>query len=137
MVGTRQYITAVTAFRNINYNHYRQYVVGVRHLQHTSDLFLMRFRVICVIYVCVFLTRMPPPCSNVPAFISICHTLGFSAMYFVISCSFMSSLMLSSHIFFCLPFYFFFHALAYLASSWWYTLLSSFTRGPTIAMDFF
>ena len=49
------------------------------------------------------LTYMPPPCSNGPTFVFICHTLRFCAMSFVISQSFMSSLMLSSHLFLGLP----------------------------------
>ena len=51
-----------------------------------------------------FLTHRPPPCSNGPAFTFMCHILRFCAMSSVILNSFMSSLMLSSHLFLGLPF---------------------------------
>ena len=42
----------------------------------------------------------PPSCSNGPAFIFMCHTLRFSVISSVILYSFMSSLILSSHLLF-------------------------------------
>ena len=45
----------------------------------------------------------PSPCSNVRAFMFMCHTLRFSGMPSIISYSFMSSQMLSSHLLSGLP----------------------------------
>ena len=64
-------------------------------------------------------SHRPHPCCNGAAFVFMCQTLRFHAMSFVILYSFMSSLMLSSHLFLGLPFVSF-PALACLTYSWWY-----------------
>ena len=99
----------------------------------------------------------PPPCSNGPAFLCMCHTLRFCAMSFIMLYSFMSSLMLSSHLFLGLPLllfpstcmfniflvvsspFFSFQALACL-TSWWYPPVSSlklqFRQYPVIHANY-
>ena len=73
---------------------------------------------------------MPPLCcSNGPAFVFMCHTLRFCAMPFVIFYYFMSSLILSSHLFF-----FSIPALAYLTSYWCCRSLPSVSRNHTISV---
>ena len=56
-----------------------------------------------IVSMLICLTYRPRPCSNGPAFVFMCHTLRFCAMSFVIWYSFMSYLMLSSHLFLGLP----------------------------------
>ena len=74
------------------------------------------------------LTYGTPLRSNGPVFIFIYHTLRLCAMYCVILCSFLSSLMLSSRLLLGRSF-FSFPALACLTSSWWYPPLPSLSRG--------
>ena len=79
------------------------------------------------------LTHGLPPRSNGPVFIFVYHTLRLCAMYCVILCSSLSSLMLSSHLVLGRSF-FSFPALACLTSSWWYSPLPSLTRDHTITV---
>ena len=88
-----------------------------------------RSRVICVVTIMMtfhladsfspLIYRPPPYYNNGPAFLCICRTLRLCAMSSVMLCSFMTSLMLSSHLFLGLIF-FYFLALACLPSSWCY-----------------
>ena len=65
-----------------------------------------------------------------PDLVFMSHTRRFIAMFSVVLYSFMSSLMLSCHLFS-------FTALACLISSWWYPTISSLTRGHTISVASF
>ena len=79
-------------------------------------------------YLLLLLTHAPPPCSNGPSVVFMCHTLRFCAIYSVLLYYFMSSQMPSSHLFLGIPF-FSFSAPACLTSSWWYPPLPFLTRG--------
>ena len=57
----------------------------------------------CHLQLSHYLTYKPPPYSNGPAFVLMCQTLRLCAMSFVTLYHFMSSLMLSNHIFLGLP----------------------------------